>query len=192
MSRYCWVILSVLWGSLLIWGNGCETPPPVRVIIEGGQSFPAGLVGKWKEDKHGWELDFARDGKITSAVIPMGLVRVVPGKITHYKVAIGHGKGMVKPGQWEVQYSAQSRELAVEIDIDAFHQDLGTKAIGGNMTYIIDGPVSADGDEWHADWYMYGRYVAYLPEPNEFYNTQNPEFRDHLVFHKVDTGVKVP
>jgi hypothetical protein len=50
------------------------------------------------------------------------------------------------------------------------------------------GRVSQDGRYWHAEWSTMGRYIAYIPEPYEFYSAAEPECRDSLVFEKASQG----
>ncbi len=109
---------------------------------------------------------------------------MTPGKVTRFPTRYG-GKGAFEPGQWSVQYSPDTRELMVMIVVEHFYQDMGKYAIEGNTTDILTGPVSEDGKTWQADWFSSGKLVAYIPEPNEFYNVSEPEFRKHLIFEKV-------
>ena len=157
----------------------------VEVTIAGDGEFPDALAGKWKADKGGWEFVFESDGQISAAVISTGRVEIIPGKATRYPTRFG-GKGVFEPGLWTVQYNPAGRELAITVVIDYFRQDLWPgQAMEGAITDIISGPISEDYDEWEADWFGFGRLTAYIPEPNEFYNTSEPEFRDTLIFEKV-------
>jgi len=167
--------------------KGVDPAPPrggVEVIIEGNGEFPEFLVGRWKADKDGWQFVFEPDGRISSAVIALGGVEMTPGKVTRFPTLYG-GKGIYKPGTWLVQYSPNTRELFVKVVIEHFYQDLGKHAIEGNITDMFIGPVWQNDDVWEADWFSLGKYVAYIPEPNEFYNATEPEFRKSLIFEKV-------
>ena len=83
------------------------------------------------------------------------------------------------------QYSPDTRELLVKVVIEHFYQDIGNSALEGNTTDILVGPVSDDGKIWRAEWFSFGKYIAYVPEPSEFYNANEPEFRASLIFEKV-------
>lgn len=166
-------------------GNGFEASGGVEVVIEGDGAFPEELAGRWKSDRGYWEFVFEPDGKISSAVINMAAVKMVPGKVTRYPTRFG-GKGIFEPGLWIVHYSPENRELTVEVVIEHFYQDMGDAAIEGNVTDILTGKVSEDGKTWQADWFSSGKFVAYLPEPNEFHNEPEPVYSGPLVFKKVE------
>jgi hypothetical protein len=181
--------LIVLFGCVfLLLGGGCQEPGrnknAVEVIIEGDGEFPPSLVGKWKANGGFWQFVFEPNGAISSAVINLGAVEMTPGKVSRFPTLYG-GKGVFEPGQWLVQYSPDSRELSVEVVLKHFYQDIGAAAIEGSITDILVGPVSENGELWNADWFTFGRLVGYIPEPNEFYNTDEPEFRGSLTFEKV-------
>ena len=127
---------------------------------------------------------FEPNGVISSSVINLAKAKIVPGRVTRNPARAG-GEGVYKPGQWFVHYSPETRELSVEVVIDFFHQDIGAAAIEGNSTDILSGTVSKDGELWLADWFTLARYVAYVPEPNEFENMTEPRFRGLLIFEKV-------
>lgn len=174
----CYLVLSLL--------SGCQGPGSgVEIVIADGGQFPDELVGKWRADKNAWEFVFEPGGGISSAVIAFAMVEMTPGKVARFKTLYG-GKGVFEPGLWTVSYDPESRDLSVEVVIKHFYQDLGDSALTGNMTDILAGPVSADWQRWEVDWFMSGRLVALVPDPNEFLNTKEPEFRKKLVFEKVE------
>ena len=166
-------------------GNGFEASGGVEVVIEGDGAFPEELVGRWKSDSGNWEFVFEPNGVISSSVISLGRTKIVPGRVTRNPARAG-GEGVYKPGQWFVHYSPETRELSVEVVIDFFHQDIGAAAIEGNTTDILSGTVSEDGELWLADWFTLARYVAYVPEPNEFENMTEPRFIGSVVFEKTE------
>jgi hypothetical protein len=174
---------------------GCQGPSvgksAVEVIVEGGGEFPPSLAGKWKSNGTFWQFVFEPNGMIASAVIQIGGVEMTPGKVTEVPTQY-EGKGVFKPGRWLVQYSPDSRELLVEVVIEYFYQDISDAVLGGSTTDILVGPVSENGQFWRADWFSYAKLVAYIPEPNEFYNEPNefyndkePRFRGVVTFEKV-------
>ena len=55
--------------------------PEVR-IIDGDGRFPSFIAGTWRADRGGWEIVFEPDGKISSAVVSLGRVRIRPGQVT--------------------------------------------------------------------------------------------------------------
>lgn len=182
--------LIALLGCAVLLFSGCQglgrDKSGVEVIIEGDGQFPESLAGKWRANRGFWELVFEPDGKISSAVIHMGAVEMIPGKVTRFATRYG-GKGVFEPGLWSVQYSPDTRELLVEVVIEHFYHDIGDSAIEGSITDILVGPVSENGEWWEAEWFSFGRLVAHIPEPNEFYNVDEPEYRGPLNFEKVKT-----
>jgi len=171
---------------LLLGLAGCQNANRgVEVIIEGGGEFPEFLVGRWKADKGFWEFNFEPDGRISSAALGLGGVEVTPGKVARFPTRYG-GEGVFEPGPWIVLYSPENRELFVKVVIEHFYMQMGESALEGNTTDILAGPVSEDGKIWWVEWFSFGKYIGHIPEPNEFYNQREPEFRKSLIFEKVE------
>ena len=137
----------------------------VEVIIEGGGEFPEMLAGGWK-NRGGWEIVFARDGKISSAVVIIGKVRIEPGRTTVVPMKMG-GEGTYEPGLWTVQYTPSTRELMVEIVVERINLEMGDGVLAGNLRDVFAGEVSEDYSQWRATWISFPEYVAYTPEPRE-------------------------
>ena len=77
----------LLLGSLVLLPVGCHRPradgtSAIKTVVTGGREFPALPAGRWVADQHGWEFVLERDGRISSAVISLGRVRVTPGQTT--------------------------------------------------------------------------------------------------------------
>lgn len=170
--------------------SGCGSDfRKTKVVITGSDSrngFPESLAGKWEAvvEKPVFSVTLNADGSIHSAVIPLGAVEMFPGKTSRFKTKYG-GKGIFKPGPWKLYYDTDTKDLLVEIVIEDFYQDLGPHALKGNITDIFMGEVDIENGEWTADWFSYGKYTALLPEPNEFYNSPEPEYRRSVIFKKV-------
>lgn len=170
--------------------TGCQSQAGsksgVEVIIDGGGEFPEFLVGKWKADKGGWEINFVPGGKISSAVVSLGKVRLTPGEIAKTQMVLG-GKGIFKPGKWTVQYAPQKRELGVNIIIENFRVELGGDVVQGRTRDFFIGQVSADGQVWWADRYNFPEYIV---DTEKYQNYKlpfdpNDSPRESLVFQKV-------
>jgi hypothetical protein len=180
------LLLSVCSLSVLFLGNCHGDINSVEVIIDNGGEFPSFLVGTWKANNGGWEIVFEKDGTISSAVISLGLVRMIPGQTTTIPMKLG-GKGVFQPGIWTVQYLQEQRELIVEIVIDNFHTELGDDTVQGRTRDFFIGPVSQDGTLWWVERYTFPEYIVdteiyhnyKLPfDPNE-----NPW--ESLIFEKI-------
>ena len=64
---------------------GCqESRRGVEVSIAGEGGFPEFMVGKWVDEKENWEFVFEPDGRISTSVLPLGKVRIVPGEVTRF------------------------------------------------------------------------------------------------------------
>jgi hypothetical protein len=183
------LVLLVYFFSLFL-PIGCrsfvESERGVEVIIDGDGQFPAFLVGTWESDNGAWEIVFEPDGKISSAIVSLGRVRMKPGQRTIVPMKMG-GKGVFEPGQWAVQYSQEQRELIVEIVIDRFRVEFGDSVLQGRTRDFFVGSVSGDGTSWWADRFSYPEYVAdtktYHDYKLPFDPNDNP--RASLLFQKV-------
>ncbi len=173
----CCLVLSLLSGCNVSEGRRSHQGPPIEVVVEGDGQFPEELVGSWKtEGETRWEFVFDKDGSISSAMIELCRTRIKPGQVTTYSTKFG-GKGIVRPGPWKVHYDPESRELAVEVVIDYFYQDIGPNAMEGNPTFFFAGTISADGKVWNADKLGSGKFVVLLG--------QGPLKSDTVVENKV-------
>jgi hypothetical protein len=170
--------------------GGCQShggnKTGVQVFIDGDGEFPEFLVGKWRADKGGWEVVFEPDGKISSAVVSLGRVRMKPGRVTTTQMVLG-GEGLFKPGKWTVQYSPGKRELIVEIAIEHFRVELGENVVQGKTRDFFIGLVSGDGRFWWADRYNFPEYIVDTKKyPNyKLPFDPNDSPRESLVFQKV-------
>ena len=173
----CCLVLSLLLGCNVSEGRRSYQGSPIEVVIGGDGQFPEELVGLWKmEGKSRWEFVFDKDGSISSAMTELCRAKIEPGQATTYPVNFG-GKGIVEPGQWKVHYDPESRELAVEVVIEYFYQDIGPNAMEGNPTFFFAGTISADGKVWNADKFGSGKIVVLLG--------QGPLKSDTVVGNKV-------
>ena len=185
MRRFLLLLVLCLSVSLL---NGCQDnlyKSGVEVTVEGGGQFPAFLVGRWVADTGGWEFVFDSEGKITSAVVSIGRVKLTPGRTTTVPMEMG-GKGTFKPGLWTVHYLPEQRQLIVEIAIESFRVELADNVVKGRTRDFFIGQVTSDGTQWWTQRFSYPEYIVdtakfpnyKLPtDPNE-----NP--RENILFQK--------
>jgi len=147
----------------------------MEVVVSGGDGqFPEFLVGKWKSDGHGWEFNFEPDGKISSAVVTMGRVRMEPGKTKQVKMKMGK-KGEFIPGKWAVYYDHDDRELMVEISLKHFYMEIANDVLEGENKDIIVGNISEDETTWEAAWKSFPDYVIHFPDKPDFDMAADPE-----------------
>jgi len=168
-------------------GNGFEASGGVKVVIEGDGVFPEELAGRWKaKGPSGWEIVFEKDGSISSAVVDIGGAEMFPGQVTTFET-VGGGKGIYRPGGWLVEYNAQSRKLAVTIEIENFYQDLGENSVTGSSADIFTGPVDKEKLQWEAEWYSFPTYVINVDnEQHELPVDANDNPHGILTFKKVE------
>ena len=155
---------------------GCQNANrAVKVIVEGDGQFPEFLTGTWKADKHGWEFVFEPDGRISSAVVSLGRVRIKPGRVTTVPMKKG-GKGVYEPGEWMVYYAPISRELTVKISLKNFYMESGRAVVEGESTVIFVGPVSENGKVWYADCTSLPEYVVHTAKHPHFEMSEDPNY----------------
>ena len=144
--------------------NGCDSgqklinDPNMQVNLIGTDSFPRQLVGRWRSDRFGWEIEFAKNGAISSIVHPLGNIEVSEGHETSVPL-IFNGKGVVRPGKWIVEYDKTTRNLTVEINLDSFVFQKLEDVVEGKSKDIFSGPISGDGTQWEAFWQTYPEYI---------------------------------
>ncbi len=136
-----------------------EDPNENKVILIGTDSFPKELVGQWAANAGGWEISFEENGSISSFVHTIGRVRVKTGQTTIIPL-IENGKGTFKPGKCFVQYTADTRELAVEIVLNSYCMKKGKEVIEGNSRDVFIGKVSGNGWTWAANWMTFPKFVV--------------------------------
>lgn len=160
-----WMLL--IYGCVLLTA-GCGRPPDnrgigMRVVVDNHLPFPAPLAGTWKADRDGWEFTLAPDGSISSAVISLGRVRVVPGRTTAVPTKTG-SQATFTPGPWTAQYDPGTRELTVRITMAHIRADLGGNLLEGSSTDVFTGPVSPADGTWKVEWTTFTHYTARSPE----------------------------
>lgn len=144
--------------------DGCSRPAgrhidPVVVTTEDGSAFPASLAGRWTANQHGWEFTFEPDGRISSAIISLGRVKVLPGQTTTIPTTAGE-QAVFTPGSWAVHYEPVTRMLTVKITMDHVRVPMAANILEGSSTDIFSGPVSASMDTWQAEWTAFTRYTG--------------------------------
>jgi len=158
----------------------------MKVVVEGGGKFPEFLAGKWKGDDTQWEFVFEEDGRISSAVIEFGNIKLRPGKTTTKPSRYG-GKGVYTPGKWLVAYDTRQNILSVIIEVKHFYQDMKDSALEGSRTDILSGKVDANSGYWEAGWHSKQTYIAHLAKqdkPVKFEDRKEPVFRRNVFFRK--------
>ena len=181
--------------ALLICGlatamTGCRQPlerqpSSVQVVVDGGE-FPASLAGRWQAEQHGWEFVLEPGGRISSAVISLGRVRVVPGRTTTVPTKSG-SQAVFTPGAWIVHYVPATRELTVRITMAHVRVEMAGNIVEGSSTDVFEGPVSPAGDTWQVQWTTFTKYTGHTPAHTSFDLSTDPVYGEAkpLTFTKV-------
>lgn len=185
--RWIWAIC----GASMLLAGGCHKAmdgpaAAVNVVVEGGKAFPAELAGRWRADEDGWELVFAPDGRIASAVISLGRVRVVPGRTTTVPTKTG-GQGVFTPGPWMVDYSPDSGQFTVKIAMEHVRVEMAGNVIEGSSADVFAGPVDRTRGTWQTLWTTFTKYTGRTPEKPSFDLSTDPTYGETkpLTFRKV-------
>jgi len=188
-----WQAASVL-GILAVLMGGCSRPlqkpaGAVKVIVEGGGTFPGSLAGRWQASQHGWEFEFEPDGRIASVILSLGRIRVVPGATTTAPTKSGH-QAVFTPGPWTVHYLPSTRELTVEIVMDHVRVEMGDNVLEGSSTDTFVGPVDASHHTWQVQWTSFTRYLAQTPDGASIHLSTDPTYGETkaLSFEKAKEG----
>ena len=175
---------------------GCSRPlneraGNVKVIVEGGGKFPSSLAGRWQASQHGWEFEFEPDGRIASAIVSLGRVRVVPGRTTTTPTRSGH-QAVFTPGPWTVHYVPSTRELTVEIIMDHVRVEMGGNTLEGSSTDTFVGPVAASNRAWQVQWTTFTRYLARTSDGASVHLSTDPTYGEtkSLTFEKTDDSIR--
>ena len=148
--------------SLIAAGGGCHSSHPspgVSVVVEGGGRFPAALAGRWKADRDGWEFVFDSEGRIASAVLSLGRVRIAPGQKTTMPTR-GGGEGVFEPGEWAVYYEPSTSQLTIKVAMDHVRVEMGDSVLEGSAIDILSGAVSAAEGLWQVQWSAFNKYTV--------------------------------
>lgn len=156
--------LTVMWvgcAAVLFGICGCQKPSVV---------LPPEVAGTWKTKEHPWRIAITPDGKISSVIIPMGTVEVKPNQTTKVEMKDGNFSTYV-PGAFDLEYTPETRDLYVSIEMKRMHISLPGGWIDGNSLDRFTGPISEDGKTWIADWIELFDYGPRFPQdPNDAYN----------------------
>jgi len=158
---------------------GCCTILTVFVGCQGPTALPPDIAGTWKADNSPWEIVLSPDGTVVSAVIPMGQVEVRPNQTTEVEMKDG-SISTYKAGDCIVEYTPETRELFVSVEMEEIHIRFLDNRIDGNSIDRFIGPVSEDGGVWTADWINVFDYGPRFPQD------ENDIFAEPLTFEKLE------
>jgi hypothetical protein len=152
---------------------GCCIILTVFVGCQGPAALPPGIAGTWRAEEAPWRIVLSPEGKVTSAVIPLGAFEIEPGQTTEIQGRKGE-PGIFEAGNFEADYDPENRELSVSIKIKHIYLDMND-ILEGTCDYFIAGSFSEDGKVWYADVFTALDLTVLRPEPNA--TTEEPAFR---------------
>jgi hypothetical protein len=171
--------------------TGCQSSSgaassALSVQIEGQGQFPLAIAGRWKADRDGWEFEFAPDGRILSAVLSLGRVKIEPGKAVTVPTK-GGGEGVFEPGDWTVHYVPGDGELTVKIGMDHVRVEMGGNTLEGAATDTFTGIISPADGVWQVNWTTLSDYTVHTPEGLKLNLATDPTYGETkpLTFEKV-------
>ena len=141
-----------------------ETKNATERAIKDDRQFPKFVSGKWEGDKWGWEMVFGPENTLSSAVIPLGRVKIRPYQTTEVQGRKGE-PGIFEAGDCEVKYDIESREMSVTIEMKRVYMDMGG-IVDGSCAYFLVGDFSEDGKIWYADVFTKLDLAVLTPDPN--------------------------
>jgi hypothetical protein len=128
--------------------------------------LPSDIAGVWQAEGSSWQIIISQDGKVSSAILPLGEVEVKPNQDTIVEMQDG-GKSIYAAGDFEVNYDPSNRNLEVAIKMENIHLAFPDGAIDGNSTDIFSGKVSESGKTWDTIWFTTFDYGPKFPQdPN--------------------------
>ncbi len=173
------ITLFLVW--IFLGAFGCQKPN--KQSSSDRAILPPDIAGTWKAQDSPWKIVLSPDGKVSSAVIPMGEIEIKPNRTTKVKMKDG-SISTFTTGDCVVEYTPINRELYVCIEMEKIHIKFLDNVITGNSTDRFVGSVSQEGRFWMADWITVFDYGPSFPqEPNDI--AAKP-----LVFEKVETEQK--
>jgi hypothetical protein len=146
---------------------GCQNS--AKRSSTGKTVLPPDIAGTWKAQDSPWKIVLSPEGKVSSAVIPMGEVEIKPNQTTKAEMKDG-SISTFTAGDCAVEYTPIKRELYVCIEMEKIDIKFLNNVIAGNSIDRFVGTVSQDGKSWKADWINVFDYGPQFPQdPNDIY-----------------------
>lgn len=198
--RYTAIAKSTCFSLLLLCGLGCqpgekrpEVPRKSELVLVGTESFPENLAGRWLDDRMRWDIVIEKNGQISEVIHNMGRVTVKMGQVSKVPLKDG-GEGIMQPGEWVLQYDADSREMAISVDIDKVRFQVGSQIVEGSCRDLLYGEVSEDYSTWVAQW---NTFPTYYVTTGEYEHHQLPmdehlENMGTITFKRIPDGQVMP
>lgn len=178
-------LISIVVASALvfIWlAGGCDRQESKVAALERSiKPVPDFVAGTWLErgEETTWRMVIEPNGIVSSAVIPLLTAVVRPHQTTKVKM-IDEKFSNFTGGDMFAEYTPETRELFVFIEVKKFSIRVYDVRTGGHTVYRFNGPISEDGRIWKPDNINILDYGPELPMDS---NEIAPQ---HLIFEKVE------
>ncbi len=167
------------------------------VIIPEGATFPKQMIGVWEDKTDGWIMRIEEDGRLSKLRHTIGRRNLVAGQRSEFPL-VDDGKGFMQPGPWQVEYIAETDEIAIDTSLVSFEFDVPSQGvISGSARDTFIGKVPQPGETvWKALWLSNPDFVATTTdkayEDHKLPMGPNDEDRGEIVFEKVDLSKPQP
>ncbi len=145
--------------------GGCREQVSYKNNVGDLSEFPQFPAGTWKADKDGWELVFEPNGTISSAVIPLGRVRIRPNQTTKIQGRLGE-PGIFEAGDCVLEYGPESGKISITIDMKHIYAEISGGILDGTCEYFITGSIQKDRKTWEATVFSVLDLDVLKPDPN--------------------------
>ena len=161
------------------------------ILVTDGSTFPAYLAGVWQQEGQiAREFVISKDGRLISAVLGLGLVRVSPTQETRVSL-IDKGEGVFVPGKWAASYAPLTRELQISLEMTSVQFQAGKQAVEGVIRESFIGPISDDGKHWNVNYFALPEYHAFTKEGEHVVLSDGTEPEEQeMVFNRVENPTK--
>lgn len=151
--------------TLALYIAGCQ---PGETVENGKDIKPdySTIAGTWKAENSVWQIVISEDGKVESALFPMGQVRVIPNKTVEI-IMKDKSKSRFKSGDFPLYYDPEHGELNVTINVIDIQVKFLDNEITGNNESMFTGFISEDGKEWDATLIELFDYGPRFPQEEE-------------------------
>jgi hypothetical protein len=167
MKRVIFLVYSGF--SLFLILAGCQdtgkTAKEIDLVFQDRNDFARALAGAWQAEDSPWEIAFAPDGTLSSAVIPLGKVRIRPNKATKVKGYRGE-PGIFQAGSCPVYLEPQSRQISIQIPMERVYAQFASSSLDGTCQYFIEGEMAKNSPTLFATVYTLLKLNVYSNEPN--------------------------
>ena len=121
------------------------------------------IAGTWKAENSPWQVTISDEGKVISAIHPLGEVVVKPNETTTIEMKDG-SKSTYTGGDFTLIYEPEKKEMEVTLKVEKIHIRFLDNEIKGNSETTIVGFISGDFKRWNTDVIEKNDYGTQFPQ----------------------------